>query len=40
MNEATQAEWDAFSDEYFGREGEEYRSNSLKMKHRFERGTT
>jgi len=25
MNKATQAQWDAFSNEYFGREGEEYR---------------
>jgi len=31
MNEATQAMWDDFSDEYFGREGEEYRITLQKI---------
>ena len=31
MNESTQAEWDAFSDEYFAREGEEYRITLQKI---------
>ena len=31
MNEKTQADWDAYSDKYFGRKGEEYRVTLEKI---------